>query len=330
MYSRKIAILLLFVGAVLVLPGPVYSSDKISALKLDLSAGYRSDELQWSIAGDINGANPNILSELTWSDLRIFQLQHRGSLETTNGHYSGISGQFSWLIGYGRIVTGDNQDSDYGGDNRTLEWSRSNNSADSGNVFDLALGVGLKFRVGDSFSILPRVGYSDHRQNLEMSDANRTLSDQATVDAIYGPGTITLPPLGPFPGLDSSYDAEWSGPWLGVRLDKQFANRATLSVGVEYHRADYDGKANWNLRSDLMHPVSFRHDGNGNGLVYELGLEIPFAAHWDMTVRGNYQNWQVDSGTDTAYMADGSVGQTRLQEVTWESYVLTVGVCYSF
>ena len=25
----------------------------------------------------------------------------------------------------------------------------------------------------------------------------------------------TWPPLGPFPGLDSSYNTEWKGPWLG-------------------------------------------------------------------------------------------------------------------
>ena len=33
------------------------------------SAGYRKDELDWNIAGNINGNNPNILSELTWEDL---------------------------------------------------------------------------------------------------------------------------------------------------------------------------------------------------------------------------------------------------------------------
>ena len=43
--------------------------------KLTLLGGYREDDLQWSIAGTPAGTSPNILSELTWTDLRMTQIK---------------------------------------------------------------------------------------------------------------------------------------------------------------------------------------------------------------------------------------------------------------
>ncbi|MGD8383733.1 MAG: hypothetical protein PVJ11_16445, partial [Syntrophobacterales bacterium] len=43
-------------------------------VEIGLSAGYREDEFDWNIAGNSSGNNPNILSELTWEDLQIFQV----------------------------------------------------------------------------------------------------------------------------------------------------------------------------------------------------------------------------------------------------------------
>ncbi len=329
---RKVPVLL-FLVAVLAATGPLspaHAADSRLRVKLELDAGYRVDELQWSIAGNSAGTNPNILSELIWTDLQIFQLRHRGTLEKGNDHYDRMTGQFSWLIGFGQILAGDNQDSDYAGDNRTLEWSRSNNAADSGDVFDLALAFGLRFPLGQSTLIMPQLGYSYHQQNLEISAGNQTLSDQAIADAFLGPGEVVLPPIGPFFGLDSSYDAEWQGPWLGIRLDQRLGQTVLLNAALEYHWGDYTGEADWNLRSDFMHPLSFRHEGDANGLVLELGLEVPVAANLSLTLDGNYQNWQVDSGTDITFFTDGSVGITKLQEVTWESFAAMGGLSYRF
>jgi hypothetical protein len=43
-----------------------------------VTGGYRVDDLNWNIAGDINGNNPNIISELTWDDLESYQLKFQG------------------------------------------------------------------------------------------------------------------------------------------------------------------------------------------------------------------------------------------------------------
>ncbi|UCG08955.1 MAG: hypothetical protein JSV83_10030, partial [Desulfobacterales bacterium] len=128
--------------------------------------GYRRDELDWNIAGNINGNNPNILSELTWEDLEIYQLR------------------------FGKGLTAD---------------------------------------------IRPVVGYSYHEQNLTITDGYQPIAT---------PG-IT-PPEGPFVGLDSTYETQWYGPWVGMDLRFTSTNLKPVIYGIEallnfeYHWADVE------------------------------------------------------------------------------------------
>ncbi len=327
--NTKFRVIILLAG--LMLFPEVSGAGIIKAAEFDLVTGYRQDRVQWSIAGNSAGTNPNILSELTWDDLRIFQIQQRGLVELGRKNNALLTPQLVWLVSYGQIYSGKNQDSDYGGDNRTLEWSRSNNSANRGSVLDLSAGIGLKIAPAESsFSLAPRIGLSLHQQNLRMSNGNQTLSDQTIADAVYGPGVVTLPATGPFAGLDSRYDAEWKGGWLGLELQQKIGTRLTLVGELQYHQVIYTADANWNLRTDLAHPVSFHHDGDGDGLVYELGGDISLGERWRLTLRGNYQQWVINSGRDTIYFANGTKSQTRLQEVSWRSYAFMVGVGWRF
>ncbi len=284
------------------------------------SLGYRSDDFNWNIAGDITGNNPTILSELEWEDLSIFQI--KGANTTV---YRGI--YFRGSVAYGWIFSGDVQDSDYLGDNRTLEFSRSNNSGDEGSTLDASVGIGYQFLFQSGFiGISPMVGYSYHEQNLTMTDGNQTLESAVT------------PPLGTFDGLESSYDTEWKGFWLGVDLafqspDGDRANAVEgyeLMLGFEYHWADYEAEADWNLRTDFAHPKSFEHDADGSGIVVSGEFNFFFTPHWAVHFSGNYQTWETDPGTDRTFHADGTVSLTRLNEVNWDTYALMVGAVYTF
>ncbi len=138
-----------------------------------LSAGYRKDDLDWSIAGDINGNNPNVLSELTWDDVESYQLQFQGSVVWPNII------AFRGYGNYGLIFDGDNQDSDYLGDNRTLEFSRSNNHTDDDYVLDASLAIGYPFRFGQAEigTITPLLGYANHEQEMNTTDGKETIPD---------------------------------------------------------------------------------------------------------------------------------------------------------
>lgn len=276
--------------------------------QLEFSNGYRVDDIDWNIAGNIFGTNPNILSELTWKDLEIYQIEAAGRIKIGRYLYMRTS------LGYGWIFDGKNRDSDYLGNNRTLEFSRSNNNADDGEVFDASFGAGVQFEPGSGkFTVAPLGGISHHKQNLVMTD-----------------GYQTIPPYGPFPGLDSTYEAEWSGPWIGVDLSVDAIEKLRFRGRFEYHVAEYYAEADWNLRHDFAHPKSFEHEADGEGIIMSVGGTYRFDARWSVHLRGDYREWVAESGTDRTFFADGSVAVTRLNEVNWNSYAIMAGLLLNF
>ena len=107
------------------------------------SAGYRKDDLDWNIGGYLLPDHyVNVLSELTWDDLESYQVKFQGSLIFPNII------ALRAIADYGWIFDGDNQDSDYAGNDRTREFSRSNSNSDDDDVWDVSLAIGYPFRTG--------------------------------------------------------------------------------------------------------------------------------------------------------------------------------------
>jgi len=275
-----------------------------------LSLGYRVDSLDWNIRA---GSGPNVLSELEWKDMDIAQL--RGELSGSNGENIYFRGQAS----YGWVWDGRNRDSDYAGDNRSLEFSRSSNSVDGSRVLDLSAGLGVTFHTGaaDRWRIIPMVGYSWHYQGLRMRNGNQVVWNSSNAALLGINGNV---PLGPFAGLNSNYDAQWYGPWLGTDIFLDLQAGGTVFMRLEAHRVHYSAQANWNLRSDFAHPVSFEHRADGWGQVLELGWQgVSSPMHWTWGVSIVVQSWSTDAGVGRVFFSDGGVGVVRLNEVNWSS-----------
>ena len=288
-------------------------------IEVEMGYGYRQDSFDWNIAGDLQGDNPNVLSELKWEDLLIHEARLGLQAELKNAFV--LKGSIS----YGVIVSGDNRDSDYAADNRNLEFSRSINDADKGHTLDGQLGVGYRFQfISESISVVPLAGYSYHRQYLTMTDGYQEIT---------WPGG---PPLGPFNGLDSSYDAEWQGPWIGLEMtldaDKFTKTFSPVSfyAAWEYHWADYYAEADWNLRDDFMHPKSFEHEADGSGMVASLGVCIRLNDRWLVTLGYETEEWSTERGVDRVFLENNSTIKTRLNEVNWHSDVIHFGCSVRF
>jgi len=293
---------------------------------LSLSAGYRVDSLDWNIAADFFGASPNILSELSWEDIQSFQVG--AEAEIVKPYRDRVSTVLLGRASYGWIVAGDNQDSDYAGNNRTLEWSRSNNDAGAGHVFDLEGGVGIRFGLADErWSLMPQLGYAYYEQGLTMRDGYQTLSDPGIASSGGFPSPL---PVGPFPGLDSTYLAWWSGPWLGLQADYRQNDLLSWDVRLRWHRVDYRAEANWNLRSDLRHPISFEQEADGDGFSLAAGMQYAFDEEWQFGADLALYDLQADNGLDIVYLDNGSVGGTRLNEANWQSWALSLALQYRF
>lgn len=280
-----------------------------SGLSTALQLGYRSDNLDWNIAGDINGETPDVLSELQWSHLQVSQLKL--SMEVFQADFY-LRGNLS----YGEIINGENRDSDYLFDDRRGEFSRTNNAV-GGELADASVGVGRKFDTSDgrgkfSSYIMPMLGYSIHSQNLQITD-----------------GFQTLPATGAFPGLDTNYETEWQGAWVGlVFAEENTQTDLEIEMSLIYHAVDYQAEADWNLREEFAHPKSFEHLASGHGFTLSLNGRSPVdsskSLFWVFGI--DYGRWQTRAGLDVTYFADASTEITRLNKVNWESSVINFGL----
>jgi len=281
----------------------------------EIGTGYRVDDLDWNIAGNVEGRNPNVLSEYTWRDVETFQAG--GGLRVSMNETLCLRAS----LAYGWVFDGKNQDSDFAGDDRTQEFSRSNNSADDGSTLDGTIGFGYQFKAG-RFLWIPMVGYSYSEQRLTLKEGYQTVS-------VPVPGA-TPPPLGPIQGLDSSYDTTWEGPWIGFDLFFQARERLILFGIFEFHWADYEAQANLNLRNDLAHPRSFKHEADAKGVTVIAGASYALKGPWSLALTGRYENWWTDGGIDRAYYANGNTVETRLNEVNWDSFSVMLSLTYRF
>ena len=286
----------------------------------DLSAGYRRDSLSWSIAGNNNGHYVNILSELQWSDLTIYQLSLSNRTVIRDRVY--LRGH----LDFGVVESGSNRDSDYDGDDRTQEFSRSINGVDGNSVWNASAGIGPRLAFFDeTIVVCPLLGYAVSEQDLNIVDGYQAISE---------PPSST--PIGPIAGLDSRYQTRWKGPWLGADLMVSIpSTQGTFTrVGIlfsgEYHWVDYDAEANWNLRQDYRHPVSFSHAAEGSG--YQVGAKLLFESgdRWGMQAGMRVLEMTTDSGKDRIYYANGTTTETRLNEVQWRSFTFEAGISCRF
>lgn len=287
------------------MPGELAPTEK--PFELFLSAGYRKDNLNWNEAG----GSVNILSELKWENLKIAQISAAARL---NFH---TSWSLRGMIASGSVMSGSNQDSDYNGNNRTLEFSRSNNKG-GGKVRDGSIGLGrtlrLSNRVGEyDLSIFPQVGLSIHQQNLTMTN-----------------GFQTLPATGSYPGLNSSYQALWQGPWVGIDVQLKNYRNWSLAAAAEYHWADYSANADWNLRPEFSHPVSFVHTARGRGITLSAEATYLVSNYWRGFFSLASQQWKTGAGIDKTFFSDGSVGYNPLNGVNWGSTAINLGLARIF
>jgi hypothetical protein len=293
-----------------------FFNSKDHELNIGLKTGYNSSELKWNIAGNTAGTSPNILSELKWQNIGAYKVEPKIEYTQKNGYLKGLNLQAS--VNKSITFTGDNQDSDYACDNRDCEFSRSNNSSDAGHSEGFSASIGYAFDFADDRKktvarLTTLVGYSIQNQKFAMRD-----------------GFQTWPATGSFANLRSSYDMEWKAPFVGMELTGYFKNVHQLKIRAQYSKGSYNGTGNWNLRADFMHPNSFEHDADGNGFLFGAEYAWEFYPQLQFTLSSNYNYFKTDKGNDITFFSDGSVGQTRLNRVEWQSLDYMAGLNYRF
>ena len=199
-----------------------------------------------------------------------------------------------------------NQDSDYLGDNRTGEFSRSNNRSDGDVVWRGSIGAGYLIPLDrDWLHLKALAGLSVHGQNLTMTDGYQTIS------------LDNDPPVGPFDGLDSFYRSRWLGPWVGGAIAMEPSEGFSTGFRFLYHLAFYYAWADWNLRDDFAHPKSFEHMAIGSGFDLKGGIGIGKTLQLSADVAFRY--WLTGRGIDRTFFSGGFYTVIPLNGVRWKT-----------
>lgn len=272
-----------------------------------VDTGWSQDHFEWTIAGDLNGQNPNVLSELDWRHLNIFTIGGQADFTYHKIWHLELSG------GYGWIASGGNRDSDYYFDNHSGEFSRS--VADTrGSRIDADLVIGRDFQVTPKVTLTPQIGFTYHRLRL---------NDREGVQVI----DTEFHDVGPFAGLDSLYTSSWWGPTFGLQARVQLAEKWRWLAGARFELLRYKANADWNLRTDFR---GFHDTANGNGWLLTTGVEWDFAQHWTLSLLGDYSSRRTGSGTSDTLLNDYSHDTTRFNGARWESFGARVIATYRF
>ena len=281
---------------------------------LTIRSGYRVDESGWTIAGPND--DPNVISDLEWLDLEIFEAQLENDFYLTDALFLNLLG------GYGYLYDGANRDSDYVYDDRRGEFSRSTADTD-GYVYDLSAALGYDLEVVSGLVITPMGGYSYHNQHHEDSNGRQEIYNprlEAQLDGDDPTGLPSSSDLGPFPGLASDYTAEWYGPFVGGRVEFPVTDQLRLRASGKYQWADYRADAYWNLRD-----LSFENSADAEGYQVGVTLIYEYSPWLDFWLAGNYASFESDAGIQT-----DPGGPIKLNEATWESWGVSVGISLKY
>jgi len=280
-------------------------------IHLNTKSGYRKGSMHWSIAAP--DYSPNILSELTYDDLEIYEAGFDAKA-VVNKIYSKAS------ISFGKIVQGKGTDSDYQENDRNSMYSQSESSL-TDEIQDLCIGFGYQMDFFQKkFLIAPIAGLSYHSQKIRQTDGIQTVSSSGNLPA--SGKTIS--------GLNSTYEANWRTMFLGLDMDVELIHQVHLTSSFEYHTASYEAYADWNLRDDFSHPVSFTHEAAGTGRSVNVSINRVIAERWLIGLMYGWQEWETEPGTDTLFWSGGGATKSTLNEVNWESQSVNLSIGYNF
>jgi hypothetical protein len=295
----------------LVLSLPSNASEDYVNFDMNFSVADRSGDLRWSIAGSNN--SPNILSELTYSNIKIREYNFDWVITGTDNFAKNFF--LSIEFGLGSVYDGTSQDSDYFGDNRSIEFRKRKKKIKNGNTRKIDLMASVSINPTNKFRIVPGLGYSSKSHKLVKTNGVQIISEASFI-----------PDPGPFPGLNASYETSWSGLYfnLGLRYE---GNKHIFEFNKKLHMNNYYAKADWNLREDFEHPISFKHTGSG-GLDSTLKIKYVYRItdFFGISIKQEFENFKVANGLDKVYLANGSRASTKLNESKWSSSATFIGI----
>lgn len=272
-----------------------YESEKFN---ISISGGYMVQDVSWSIAGNINGQNPNIYSELRW-------INQRGPNGTLSLKYTAFKNFFfSASIGQSRINGGYITDTDYESDDRNGQNFHIQLPSSKGKTINGYGAIGYTLWLGTGFSVDAATGYVQNKQDLYINDPAN-------------------------PELNSKYMNTWKGIAFMIDPKYDLSSRSKLYGMLRYSQLKYHATANWNLVSEFAHPESFRHNANGYAIEFGAGIAYKMSSRLEIFGQGNIFRWNTGNGTDLAFLSNGNEHITQFNGTLRKGCTVNIGLTLS-
>ncbi len=270
---------------------------------LEVAPAVRVSNQGWSIAGDAQGNNPDILTEYTWEQQVELGLQGEVGWCDHDGLMLRVGG---WL---GVAVAGDTRQSDYAEDGRTAETFRTDGQAKGGWSWQGEAALGWRFKPGDHLAIEPEFSLCTWRQHLPITDLTQSIPAEAE------PADV-----------DSSYHTSWDMVTIGATLRWQLAFDLLLSIRGQVGVGTFAGKGNLDGRSDLAQPVSFQHEASAWMWRGQAQLEFIDSTGWGYGARLGFEQWRASTGEDRLRYGTDDATMTQFNGSAVDSVVLACDV----
>jgi len=270
-------------------------------LAVSVSSGYQEENLNWSLAGNIYGQNPNIYSELKWKRLA-------GPAASLNFKWNVL--RIFFILGnysYASITTGTVTDTDYGTDNRSSVIYHGDFNDNKGHTDLGYIGLGFKALNRKHWNVALGIGYTLAHQSLYILGVNGTN-----------------------PTLNTRYATKWSGGFLKGYITWLITDKIKLQEEIVYSQLNYSANANWNLINQFAHPVSYTDEANGYGIYSDTRVVYKLAAKLEITINGGYHQSETGKGVDQLFLANGTSENTQFNKGVYNAYGLELGLVFMF
>lgn len=274
-------------------------SNVTSQSKVDLAFNslVENSNFEWSIAGNIQGNSPNVLSELQFKDIVVIGGNIEASYEFINNIH------FNVLYQLGSVTSGSGVDTDYEEDDYQRITFNENFQSNDGNSKTFKMGLkyfpihNRKFELG--------AGLHYRNSSREFTLLSTDLED-----------------------LNSSYNLDLEGFQFSLNPIYKINNLFKLNAHISYSRLTYRANANWNLIEIFQHPISFIHISNADMRECQLGVIYDFNKHISLQSAGTWRTTKVIEGLDKSFLKNGSEISTQFNGGSLESLSLNLGILY--
>ncbi len=261
-------------------------------LNVDAGMIYRQDKMTWRIGN----APTTVLSELEYKTNAV---QPKLAMSVTSPYH------FALQIYYadGDIKTGEAYDADYDEPLASLYLLSKSNVIGSMSDWGLMFSKGYSLK---NVSATIDIGWSRHKQNLNMINGFQLVPDEE-------------PYYGPISGLNNSYVTQWQGFFWGAGLSIASDVHWQFEANIKQRFFNYNAKANWNLRKEFSHPLSFEHQINAN--AYEGSLTAIYHINNKCSLKSfiTVLAAKGKNGIDTTYFDNGNAQVYFLNHMSWHS-----------